>query len=891
MRISFFFLPILFFVFIADAQSLNVSGKVLVSKNNNAIPGASVLVKDSLSQSILSYSFTNESGVFFLKLKKAGLVNIHVSGVGYEGKVVPLQTGSVVKDTFWMDLKLLEKVVTLEEVFVRAESPIIVKGDTISIKTKYFSTGTEQTLEELLKKIPGISVSKQGVVQVGNKQIEKLMVEGDDFFGNQYTVMTKNMPAYPVEEVQVINRYSNNKLLKGIENSDRIALNLKLGEKFKRVWFGNVQGGVGNNSYHQGRLDVMNFGKKNKYVSFFGLNNIGESTNTEILLNNDDGNGSSEKGAIGDRHIVSNLSISNSNFGIDQERATFNNSQMPSLSAILNPSSRLKLKLLGTANFDKLKSFKNLNDVFTVNPNNFTSTENYSLRKNVFDATGTLDWTLDISKKQQVFGSIKYVNRVLRDNTEIEFNDTPLSERLKTHNSVFNSFVNFTNKVSDATAFLLSGKLIKEEKNQDYFVNQFYFQELFPNFSSDFNLVQRINNQMVFAAVRGLLLHKTKKGNIFELQAGNDFQSDSLESLLDIVSKTEDERLGDDYRNQIHFSTNDLFLKCSYRYKFNHRISIVPKFEAHYFTANYRNSDQYKRYSTPFVTTGISTVWELNRTNNILATYSFNKTISPIQDIANSYMLSGYRSLFKGTDSVKLLNASSFLLNYQLGNWASRFFVNASIVYIKNLDMVSFNSVIMPTYSKTNKMLVKNGGWLQYSFRADYFIKSILTNFKFNLGYSQTNTKNIINGSGIRKIKMEKYLYGFEIKSGFKDYFNFNVGSKWSDGTVRTDNQQKKMSNLMSFVDIFFDFKGSLNLTLKTERYYFSNLALQKSYYFSDVEATHSLKGEKLTIGATLKNILNTKIYREYYVSDLGFSNTEYKLIPRIFLLKFEYRF
>ena len=66
------------------------------------------------------------------------------------------------------------------------------------------------------------------------------MVDGDDFFEGGYKILSKNMPAYPIEEVEVLKRYSDNRLLKNIEECNRIALNLRLDDNSKRIWFGNI---------------------------------------------------------------------------------------------------------------------------------------------------------------------------------------------------------------------------------------------------------------------------------------------------------------------------------------------------------------------------------------------------------------------------------------------------------------------------------------------------------------------------------------------------------------------------------------------------------------------------------------------------------------------------
>jgi hypothetical protein len=120
-------------------------------------------------------------------------------------------------------------------------SPITpIKKDTITFNAKAFAQGNEEVVEDLLKKIPGLTVEADGTIKIGDQEVEKVMIDGDDFFERGYKLLTKNMPAQPIDKIELLQNYSNNRLLKGIEQSERVALNLKLDENAKRIWFGNM---------------------------------------------------------------------------------------------------------------------------------------------------------------------------------------------------------------------------------------------------------------------------------------------------------------------------------------------------------------------------------------------------------------------------------------------------------------------------------------------------------------------------------------------------------------------------------------------------------------------------------------------------------------------------
>jgi hypothetical protein len=252
-----------------------------IKNNSEKLYSVNVILKDSLLKSIIAYTYSDNNGDYKIKSNKYGKVNLVFMSLGHEAKIVPLVLKKVEKDLN-IDIYLNEKAMSLDEVIVQVERPINVKKDTINFKTKYFVNGTEQTVEDLLKKIPGLEVDSQGTIKVDGREIEKVMVDGDDLFEKGYKILSKNMPAYPIEEVDVLKNYSNNRLLKGIEESNKVALNLKMDDKSKRIWFGNIETSLGNEDFHQVKGNLMNFGKKNKYYFLTNLNNIGYDATGDI---------------------------------------------------------------------------------------------------------------------------------------------------------------------------------------------------------------------------------------------------------------------------------------------------------------------------------------------------------------------------------------------------------------------------------------------------------------------------------------------------------------------------------------------------------------------------------------------------------------------------------
>ena len=269
---------ILFIGNICSAQTL-IEGYVTDEETSKGV-FATVVLKDENGK-IIAYTSSKNEGFFELKTFAQGVFHLNVSSLSYEAQArkIELMNGSKMKENF----RLTPKTTELNEVVVQSRRPITVKSDTIVFDAKSFLQGNEQVIEDLLKKIPGLQVLTDGTIKIGSQEVEKVMIDGDDFFEKGYKILTKNMPVSPIDKIEVYQNYSNNKHLKGIENSEKVALNLTLKEDAKRIWFGNALGGYGliSANRYELRANLMNFGKKSKHYFLTNFNSITDCIYTD----------------------------------------------------------------------------------------------------------------------------------------------------------------------------------------------------------------------------------------------------------------------------------------------------------------------------------------------------------------------------------------------------------------------------------------------------------------------------------------------------------------------------------------------------------------------------------------------------------------------------------
>ncbi|WP_212906120.1 carboxypeptidase-like regulatory domain-containing protein [Capnocytophaga stomatis] len=852
---------------------------------------ANVLLSDSTNTEIIAYGITQTDGSYALKTSFEGKIHLKFSHLGYSSRTmeINIRKGENLIDDVWLE----EKAFDLEGVIVRTESPVVQRKDTVRITTKYFTDGTEKNVEEMLRKIPGLQVETDGTIKVGNKEIEKIMVEGDDFFEKGYKILSKNMPSQPIEEVEVLSRYSHNRLLKNIEESNKIALNLKLNDKSKRVWFGNADvayGLVSKNKHHL-KGNLMNFGKKNKYYFLSNFNNVGDNSfaSTQNTINPIRFDQSVTMG--NDTHLSNLIKISPPNLGFKQIHSQINNTKLLSLNGIFNPTEKLKIKAQGLFSWNKVHFFQNTTETVQIHNTNFTNTQSYHLTNKEKVIFGKLDASYDFSENKMLQSStiVNYGN--FYDNTHLLFNGNSTIENLKHQNDFFDHKVAYTQKVKERKIILITGRYICESAPQNYNVNKYYFSDLFPNFDEIDNVKQNVSGAMQFAGINALFMNRTQRGHLLEIQLGNEYKKDKLQSQFTLFQNNTPITNLKNFGNNATYQENDLYFKTKYTYHLLNNCNLTGKLDFHqlfnHFEDEYNTNGQYALYLNP----SVNLDWKINKNNNINISYSYNNNNVKMIDIYNGFVMTRFNSLSKGASNFDKLNTSNLTLNYNIGNWGDRFFATALFIYRKNHNFLSTNSIIDKNFTTYEKIHVKNREIIIFNTKIDYYFKSISNNLKLDLGFHQSNFKNKVNHSELRNGKNYSFNYGFELRSAFRGIFNYHIGTKWNSSKVKIGILSRFFTDNISFADFSFRFNKKTILKTQCERYFFGNLPANQEYYFLDFELEHKFSDEKITFAVVGKNLMNTKTFRKHSISDIGTSTTEYRLLPRFALLRMTYRF
>lgn len=885
---KYFLLILCCFPFCISFSQNIIKGKVS-NDQNQPIISASVILKDA-NEKIVEYTFSDDKGNYNLSTNKTGSFILFVSSIGFEDNMnaFNLNNKSEIKN---LDFVLISKEIELKEILIESKRPITIKKDTIVFDADYFKQGNEEVVEDLLKKIPGLHIDANGTIIVGNQEVEKVMINNDDMFGKGYKILTKNMPVNPIDKIELLQNYSNNKHLKGIENSNKVALNLILKEDYKRNWFGNLSLGYGlvSENRYAAKANLMNFGNKSKYYFLTNLNNtgydaVGDINNLIRPYSSDD------ISTIGDEESA-NAVLSSDNFYVPklkQKRINFNNTEMLSLNSIFTLSDKVKLKLLGFFNTDENDFFKNSFQSYSVGTISFENTEDFVGRKVQITGFGKIDLTYDISKTKTFEYIGKFNKTQTKNRSELLFNNEFLNERLYSNNQLIDQKMVLTNKFTENKVLLLTGRYINENTPQNFMINQFLYSDLFTENAN--NTAQFSENKMQFAGFEAHIMDRKQNEDLLELKLVMQYRNDNLRSVFQLKNNQTIVAKPDSYQNNFVYKTNDLYLSAKYQFNFEN-VSVLTQADLHQVFNKLENQVEKKNQNPFFINPKLGLNWNINEKNKILTSYSYNTTNAKTLDVYSNYVQTGFRSFTKGTNNFTQLNASNFILNYTLGNWGDKFFVNTFVLYTKNHDFFSTNSLVSQNVTQSERIVIKDRNFLSVSSSLDRYFKPIKNNLKLNLGISQINFKNIVNNSDLREVKNNGFEYGFELRSGFRGFFNYHLGSKWNYNEVKTSISNSFTDN-MSFLDLSFKISDKFNIQTQTECYHFGNLENNtNTYYFMDLESRYVIKENKLSVSVSGNNLFNIKTFKNYNITDISVSKTEYRLLPRYVLLKMEYRF
>jgi hypothetical protein len=885
-------LAVFLFLNFAASQKIIFKGQVTDSLFN-PIENTTVYSNSLDHEEGLLFSISDIDGNYKLNLSKVKSYVITISHLGYD----EIKDTVSLKSDLVKNYVLRESAESLDEIILRKKLAVSVKKDTITYRTDQFTDGTERKLRDVLKKLPGLDVDREGNVTVNGKDVTKLMVDGKDFFNGDEKLGVNNIPADAIDEVVALDNYSKIPWLKGLTDSDELALNIKLKDDKRNFVFGDVTVGAGIEDRYKVNPILFYYSPKTA-VNFIGdINNTGvRSFSTSDYLN---------------------FEMGNSTLLYDYSK----------ISETLNDE---VARSLSTTDFQELKTLFgafNLNHDFdsglnvtayTINNSNSQRTKEESIINYLIEDDFIENRSNDSDQEASFTANTVKLNYTTSDDLDIlgriDFKDfsSDLRRNLLSTSPQSNQF---NNLIQETTDFTFSPKL-----NFNKRFNSKHISTLETSFKIEdrSNIGINLFDQPIFTGVVPLIAQgsgifnvnqlSNRKTTEFKLGMKHYYVINSTTHLyplagLNITSthfKNTDSQLldngsinsfqNDGFNNNLSSNIGDYYLGLQLKKKYGNYI-IKPGLVAHLYEWNARqleNNFSSKSKLVPLPELLIE--YEPSNSRKLRFKYEMNSRFTNPINFANRLRINSFNQITRGDENLENSLYHNFSLGYQSYKLLEGTVFNASISYSRFMEGIR-NGTAIQGVNQIQTLLQTDLPENTYNGRLNYstYLWKIKWSYKGNMNLS--DYKRIVNES----VLDYQSLYirnSIKWETRFKKSPNFEIEVGHQYNNLEGSNISNNFENWTSRGAMDISFLKSFLFTADYELNYFTNNSTGQTNDFNTVNASLEYWKESSAWSFKLDatNLLDNDIKLSSNFTQIQASENRVFVQPRILLLSVTYK-
>lgn len=887
---------------ISYSQSVKVSG-ILKDSDNLVIETANVMAINQVTKAMDAYNITSEKGEFSLNLKPN---TEYIIKAGYIGYAPFEQKITTTKENQTLNI-VLSNSNTIETVEIVREMPVRISGDTIIYNSDSFTNGTEKKLEDVLKKLPGVSVNKDGEISVEGKTAKKLMVNGKDFFDGDTKLGVKNIPADAIDKVQVLRNYNEVSNLKGLENNEEdIAVNIKLKQGKTNFWFGDVLAGEGIiDSKNRAIVNPKLFYYSPKYsVNLIGnINNIGELplTTQDYFKFTGGFKNMMRKGGSSFNVSSNDLGI----MGMRNNRAKNIDAKFGAANFSYNPSKVWTISGFGIYSYNKTD----------------LQTDNIYNRVDKLPNGSTVNITetrQDISKQKTNLGLFKLSSSYVPSAKMHLDYDALLktSDQLENQNVISSLQGNiYTQKKQQPLSVSqnLNYYYTHNDKNVFAFEMQNLFQQEDPFYNanlqvqpfalSGYNTLQSRNNinQNRFVKTNktdakfDYYYMVTPKNNI-NITIGNTYSYQNFNSnIFQILDNGSQNNLTDSRNtNQVNYTFNDAFVGLHYKMLIG-KFTLNPGVTVHQFNTNDTQLNSTNKMSFNRVLPDFYALWQMKKSQSLTYNFSLTNNFTDIVKLAQGYVFSNYNSLYSGNrfleNSISQVHSLRFF-KFSMFNMENIF---ANITYTKQTDIIT-NRALLTGINQVSSSVNINSNFPNESLSGNFnYGRSFARYFKANggarIGWNKNNNirVNPDNSEYIQNTKSFTQGYQIGFSTNFKKIPNIELAYDYTVNDFQ--NQINYVDNPSVTLEYFF--LDAFSFTSEYNFYHNRDKAktFDTEYDFLTASLSYQKKDSKFEYKVSATNLLNTTALNDNSFNALGGSTnfSSFYVQPRFVVFSLKY--
>lgn len=871
------------------AQTIKIKGKVTDSLQN-PLAYANVVAEPKVDRDI-KFSITDDQGNYELRLDKNETYLITYTFLGYK----PVSLNIIAQKDSILNVTLKDKVEVLDEVKIDAKLAVSIRKDTITYLTDKFTTGEERKLRDVLKKLPGVEVDKVGNVIVQGKKVTKVLVEDKQFFTGDSKLAVNNIPADVVNEIEILDNYSDVAILKGLEDSDDMAMNIKLKEGKKKFWFGDIETSYGFEERHLLHPSLFYYSPKTSINVIGDFNNIGKKSFTfkDYL----DFEGGYNKILLNPKAYFSRLNDDFSQFLNDRN---FKDSDHLFGGFNVNQSINNSTELVG----------------YTIYSQSKNQLENQNILEYVSDVGSLIEnRTVTRNPDNQFIISKLALEKGYEDDSELKiqfFLKASENQDFSNTSSFFDNTRNFINTTTQADNFNIKLGLEWYKRLSD---SQIFTTLINYNYSKGNNLINWLADDMVFQEAipiidditfnifndketrssnfAFLVKHYWVLGNFIHLYTtlGADTYSDTLESNeFQLLSNGQENNFSSSgFGNNIDFDFDDYYMGLHLKFQTG-KFTFKPGIFFHSYHRLVKQINERQILEKSYILPEVLIKGELKRSVKITFRYNRKVRFPSVLRLADNLTLTNFNSIYTGDSSLE-----------------NELYHQASIHYYKFNLFRKLNYNVRVTYRKTekgikNRTLIENINFITQPILINNSDESINMSGRLSKGYgkidvslngnfSKNNFLQVINDIQ-QKNNSESFSIGTRLRTKFSNFPNFTVNYSKSFNNYTTPVSLSKFEN--DNLDFFLEYNFGKNFIFKLDYNYqrFNNLTVN-SVNNNDILNTslnYSREKSPWSFEISANNIFNNQFIRNNSFSDFLISDTRTFVLPRIIMFKLSYK-
>lgn len=842
----------------------SVSG-VVKSADGNRMDFVSVIASPSNApKTILASVFTDENGLFQMSVDsdcdslilKATSMEIAPALI-----TVPNRSGNY-------DIIVNKRIVELKEVVVKSKK-VYSKGDTINYNVGSFLSNTDQSIADVLKKMPGITVSDAGQVSYQGKPIKNLYIEGLDLMKGHYGIATNNIDPNNIATVQVLENHQDIKALKGLRPEERASINLRLKEGVKGVFnlIATLGGGYGDEGLWNNSAIATYFRRNSQFLATYKGNNTGEDLSQELYSFDSDWSRTSN---------ISTISMPSAP-GIDKRFYYFNRSHNATFNNVYRVG---KLGKLGI-------NAAYLGDRDTRSSSSSTTNFLPDGGKNIVDES--MEGT---ARMQKAYGDLTYMNNgdenYLKEQLKFDWSTTDADSRILAGSDdigqrgttdtyrLLNKF-HMTHRNSVDRGFDISSLVNFEKRPHSLSVSP----NLFPDVISGDLLHQHVDYRNISTENSAGLLSALKVGNFtLHPSAIVNYHHNSLESRLDAMCNDLaldhfDAGLGAEMMFNVRRIHASLYVPMKYRlFRLKNRLD-----------GNVTDKNRCR------VEPSFNFTYKVNSSHNLKAAASLNYMTPSIETLYSGRILTSYRQL-SAYDVAGLYEGmnQNYSLGYDFKNILSMSFAGAEVMWNRQLPDVLYGSyydgIVQHTISRRTS---ENSDMLSAKVHASQGFDWRRLKIGASVTYSYYDSPLLVQDEVLRYTGNSLGVNADISLMPFK-WLAVSYQGNYSQSATQQEGYDRfpwlrTVTNKASFD---FTIPGGVSLTTSLYHYYNNFNDGDRSFLLLNAEAKYSIKRFSFTLSCD--NLLNRKTYVYSNLSALTESKAIYNIRPRSVLLKIRFR-